>query len=874
MARVGVCARAGAVALALALTLLACGPAVPAARSGVSGAHMPRGGPHPVAAAPRDEPPYPVRVGIRAVAPVVAGEGDEVVTVSGTLTNTSRADIAGAHLGLRAGSGGAVGTRSGLAAVAARTTLVRADGAEISGHTVPVDRLRAGAEVGFRLSAPVAELGLGAPGAYAVTVALTGRGGAVRGVARTYLPWYPRDTGAEPLRTTVLWPLTDVPHMQALSLGTGGGAQPVFRDDVLADSLAAGGRLRRMVEAGGGRPVTWVIDPDLIVQAEAMADGYRVARTPDTTDPRDSVEGGGAEAAASWLEALKEAVDGREVVALPYADPDLAALAHHGREDLARQGGEVRQGGEGEAVVDGKAVVDEALDTDARQDLAWPEGGALDTSVTALARRLGLRSVLASGQGLIGGPDDFGRTDDASVTLNDRAGGGVGDRAGGGVGDGAGGGVGDRAGGVGDGVGGGVGDRAGGRVGDGAGGGVGGRAGGGVRDGVGGGVRDRAGGGVGEGAGSGVGPARPELTALTYDTTLTGLLAEVPPRVAPTARQRLLAEFLTAVREAPNAPRRLVVVPPRRMSGAAARALSDALADAGKAGLLEPVPLATALRDPAPGRARPAAVAAYPAALRATEFPARRLGEVAEGGQRLRRLARVLTDPSHTDTSVRAALARAVSTGWRGKPAANRAYVRGVTGFLAASTASVRLVPKSTVTVAGDSATIPVTVENGLQQPVDDIEVRVVSSRPERVTVRDGAVTVQVSRAASRTVRVEVGAHANGPVRLTAQLYTASDGKPWGRPISFTADVRAVDSGAVAIVAIGVLLIVLAVVFQLGRARRRRAAARGTARRLAAELRLRRRRVAERGMSGQRLGERGASRWRAADRGKPPRRDC
>ncbi|WKX72067.1 DUF6049 family protein [Streptomyces sp. XD-27] len=894
MARVGVCARAGAVAIALvvaialALALLACGadpapdasraapapaldasraapaPALDASRAApapaldASGAvpvpgpgarsdASPGGAGSQAAAAPRDEPPYPVRVAIRAVAPVVVGEGDEVVSVSGTLTNTSREGVAGARVGLRAGSDGAVGTRSGLAAVAARSTLVRADGAEVSGDAVPGERLRPAAEVGFRLTVPVSELRLGAPGAYALAVTVTDRDGSVRGVGRTFLSWYPRDTGAEPLRTTVLWPLTDVPHMQALTLGTGGGARPVFRDDALADSLAAGGRLRQMVEAGVGRPVTWVIDPDLIVQAEAMADGYRVARTPDTTDPRDSVEGGGAEAAASWLEALEEAVDGREVVALPYADPDLAALAHHRRGDLAQQGG-----------VDGKAVVDEALGTDARRGLAWPEGGALDTSVTALARRLGLRSVLASGQGLSGGPDGFDRTDDASVTLlDDGAGGGAGVGAGGGAGAGTSTSRGDGS----------TARRATDSRGDGS---TPRRA----TDSRGDGstprrATDSRGGGVGAGRELG----RPALTALTYDTTLTGLLAEVPPHAVPTARQRLLAEFLTAVREAPYASRGLVVVPPRRMSGAAARALSGALADAGKAGLLEPVGLAAALRDPAPGPARPAAVAAYPPALRATEPPAGRLTAVAASGQRLRRLAQVLTDPSHTTASVRAALARAVSTGWRGKHAGNRAYARGLTGFLAASTASVRLVPKSTVTVAGDSATIPVTIENGLQQPVDDLEVRVVSSHPERVTVHDGAPAVQVSRAASRTVRVEVGAHANGPVRLTAQLYTASDGKRWGKPISFTADVRAVDSGAVAIVAVGVLLIVLAVVFQLGRARRRRAAERGTARRLAAELRVRRRRVAERGMSGQRLAEGGASRRRATGRGGPPPRD-
>ncbi|MDT3399753.1 DUF6049 family protein, partial [Streptomyces sp. B1866] len=242
------------------------------------------------------------------------------------------------------------------------------------------------------------------------------------------------------------------------------------------------------------------------------------------------------------------------------------------------------------------------------------------------------------------------------------------------------------------------------------------------------------------------------------------------------------------------------------------------------------------LLGPGPGSARPQPApprdtrdqgvpSDYPAAPRASELPARGVARAAADQHRLRTLAKVLADPQGTVRSVRAALARAVSTAWRGDAPGARAYGREVAGFLSASMESVRLVPKSRVVVAGEEATIPVTVDNGLQQGLTGVELRVTSNRPERLRPVAAAVPVRASRAVARTVRVGVRAQANGPVRLTARLYTTSDGAPWGEPITFTADVRSVSSGAVAIVVGGVLLIALAAAFRTVRLRRARARA-------------------------------------------------
>ncbi|WP_349345179.1 DUF6049 family protein [Streptomyces rapamycinicus] len=284
---------------------------------------------------------YPVSVELTSLTPAVIRQGGEL-RISGRVTNTSGRRVGAARIGVRIGASGAIDTRGGLATVARRTPLTRADGPEVADRTARLAPLPTGAERGFRLTVPVPDLGLDGAGAYALTVHVVRADGAdgagagtVLGLIRTHLSAYPDATRLEPLRTTVLWPVLDAPRMEALTLRTQDSVLPVFRDDQLTAAFGPGGRLRRLVEMGKGRPVTWVLDPDLIVQARAMVAGYRVARTPGDTDPLRATEGKGDEAAAGWLAALRAAVRGREVIALPYADPDLASLARGGGAPLA-----------------------------------------------------------------------------------------------------------------------------------------------------------------------------------------------------------------------------------------------------------------------------------------------------------------------------------------------------------------------------------------------------------------------------------------------------------------------------------------------------------------------------------------------------------
>ncbi|MEV5606867.1 DUF6049 family protein [Streptomyces sp. NPDC052225] len=566
------------------------------------------------------------------------------------------------------------------------------------------------------------------------------------------LPGAARAADGDTVHAAVVWPVTATPHLTAAALGSGSGAQAVLDDDALADLFAAGGRLREVVDAGRDREVSWVVDPDLVIAAQAMANGYRVAGSDGSSNPQDSTQGTGQNAAKSWLAALKDAVKGRDVWLLPYADADIASLAHHpsaDTDDLT----EVVAG-----LADGaKERVDRILGTGTRAGLGWPADGALDSQVTSLGMKLGMTRVLASGSGLT--PDGAD-----PVTL-----------------------------------------------------------------------------------GSDDAP----LTALPYDANLTTALARITDPADPagtedpdesaspsgsasaspspspsgsgTADSDDTPDPATVTRLATllKGDTRPVLVPPRDLSGTAANALGAALDSGTEEGWLDLQGIRTSDNDPVAGRA--GASAAHPARLRSTELTSAQLTDVAGSLDGLATLSKVLADPKATTASVHAAMARALSTAWRAEEdAAQESFQQRTTDFLSTSMASLRLVPKTTVTLTSGDATIPVTVDNGLQQPVAGLELRVTSSDSERLEVNDPKLAVEAAGSASHTAPIRVTARANGKATLTAQLYTTSDGKPWGDPMTFDVDVTSVSSGAIAVVAAGVVLIVLAAAFRMRRVRRRR----------------------------------------------------
>ncbi|MFE5791636.1 DUF6049 family protein [Streptomyces sp. NPDC056503] len=328
-----------------------------------------------------------VDVAIDTLTPSAPVEGD-TVTVTGTLTNRGKRVITDATVNLRVGP--RMDSRSEIDQVARRKGFRSdSDPQPMDAPEIKVPRLAAGVPQDFRISVPVSELDLDDEGGvYQLGVSITGqtsdaRWDRVLGIERTFLPYQPEPT-AKRTQLTYLWPLISSAHVSA-DTASDDQQSPVFQDDDLAEELRPGGRLDEMVTLGKDLPVTWVIDPDLLASVDAMANGYRVkdgtGHTPGTEANRKLAE--------RWLGMLENAVQGRKVVALPFADPDLASLAHRGK----AVPGSLQHLQSATALAG--STVETILHVQPSTDFAWPVEGAVDPSIMAVATSAGARKVIA-----------------------------------------------------------------------------------------------------------------------------------------------------------------------------------------------------------------------------------------------------------------------------------------------------------------------------------------------------------------------------------------------------------------------------------------------------------------------------------------------
>ncbi|GAA2540768.1 MULTISPECIES: DUF6049 family protein [Streptomyces] len=328
----------------------------------------------------------PVSVSVDSLTPSVPTEGD-TVTVSGTVTNKGKQTVTDAHVGLRVGP--LLNTRSGIDNAARNSDDVQSVvNPEINDkYSEEFPKLTPGVSRPFSISVPVDELNLGEDGVYQLAVSLAGQTSAqpweqTLGVQRTFLPWQPEEAGTQ-TKTTFLWPLISTAHMTA-ETGSDEQQTPVFRDDELAEEIAPGGRLDRMVALGRDLDVTWVIDPDLLASVDAMTESYEVRG-----EGGDNTAGSHQKIADRWLAEVQQAVADKEVVALPFGDPDLASLAHTG---TAVTGSLSHLKEATDVAVD---TVESILHVKPTTDFAWPVNGAVDPSIIKVATSAGADKVIA-----------------------------------------------------------------------------------------------------------------------------------------------------------------------------------------------------------------------------------------------------------------------------------------------------------------------------------------------------------------------------------------------------------------------------------------------------------------------------------------------
>ncbi|MFI8204539.1 DUF6049 family protein [Streptomyces sp. NPDC085937] len=329
-----------------------------------------------------------VAVSVDSLAPS-APTGDDTVTVSGTVTNKGKRTVTDASVGLRVGP--LLDTRSSIDRVAKNAGDVDSPlGAEIDGkYSEKFSKLTPGVSQPYSISVPANALDLGDDGVYELAVALAGETSDepwehTLGVRRTFLPWQPEDAGTK-TKTTFMWPLISTVHMTA-ETGSDEEQTPVFHDDELAAEISPGGRLDRMVALGKDLDVTWVIDPDLLASVEAMTTRYEIPG--ETADDNNDV-GGHQAVAKRWLTEVQKAVTDKEVVALPFGDPDLASLAHRGTSVT----GSLRHLKEATDVAAG--TVESILHVTPSTDFAWPVEGAVDPSVIKVSTSAGADKVIA-----------------------------------------------------------------------------------------------------------------------------------------------------------------------------------------------------------------------------------------------------------------------------------------------------------------------------------------------------------------------------------------------------------------------------------------------------------------------------------------------
>ncbi|MBH5335949.1 hypothetical protein IHE55_14590 [Streptomyces pactum] len=653
-----------------------------------------------------------VDVAIASLTPAVV-TGDGTVTVTGTVTNEGAATVRDAYVALRIGP--LKNSRTAIADTARRKGYEPSlDGTEIRGtYSRSIGELRAGASRPFRLAVPTDQLNLTDAGSYQLGVSLTGQTSErpwpqVLGIERTFLPWQP-SAASKKTRLTFLWPLITTTRLTART-GTDEQQSPIFRDDTLTAELSPGGRLHQLVTLGKDLPVTWVIDPDLLATVDAMTKPYEVEAEDDTTVP-----GKGGEVAEKWLGELERAVAGKEVVALPFADPDLASLAHRGK-NVSGSLSHLQTATELASV-----TVESVLGVEARTDFAWPVDGAIDSSIMDVATSAGARNVIARSDslketgGLLYTPSAARQTGGGNTVV--------------------------------------------------------------------------------------VADAR-------LSTSFAGDMSKASNRTL--AVQWFLAQTQMITRQAPEKQRSILVAPQRMPTARQAEAMAAALKCLSGDRWSVPQGLrqtAAATPDPAATQRLPGRKA-YSRTLRGRELPTGAFDDFKKTKAALDQFEEILTARDRVVTPFGTAILRGLSTSWRGRPQAAGDFRHAVSSDLEVLTGHVKLIPKSTITLSGRSATIPVTVQNGLLQSVDGLHLRLSSSQDNRLAVGEPQ-PIRIEGGHSQSVKFGTTANANGRVQVTAQLYTA-DNRPYGAPMRFEVNVTEATQTVILVIAGGVLLLVLA----------------------------------------------------------------
>jgi hypothetical protein len=314
---------------------------------------------------PAPKPPVAVTVGsIRPGGYLRAGS---TLRVRGRLVNQSQSAYQQVSVRLRFSSH-AMTTRGELEAYADGKG---ADPPQAGAPRVVSTTLQVGGQHSWSLALPVRQMGLGTFGVYPISVEVLNAANVVLGHQRTFVTYYPAGTPALRTKVAWVWPLIDQPHR---------ADDATFVDDRLERQLGSGGRLSNLVSAAAhtSTPLSWLIDPSLVDDATHMGDTNGYTITNDVKRPQSV-------AANDWLTSLHSAVLGDRLIATPYADPDVLALAQR------RMSGDVKL-----AAQQGMRTLGAAHLGGATSSVAMPPDGLADQATLSSLVASGSRTILLS----------------------------------------------------------------------------------------------------------------------------------------------------------------------------------------------------------------------------------------------------------------------------------------------------------------------------------------------------------------------------------------------------------------------------------------------------------------------------------------------
>ncbi|MGL5828395.1 MAG: DUF6049 family protein, partial [Angustibacter sp.] len=329
---------------------------------------------------------------VSSVSPPLLTPGRTLV-LQGVLRNDSSAELTDVSIRLRA-IGPRLGTRGEVASWL--DGLDSREGVPV-GASDQITPIAPKGQADFQLSVSAAALGLPRAEFGTFPIAVEAEA-SVGGAEPTRVGWVRTTVAAQQLKAYVpqqvswLVPLTGLP---GTAIDPAANPQDVLAQ--IAHEVGPGSRLRAMLELAILPGVSWAVDPQLVLALETAlsqtepespvekppsptqtAEGGSLAPPETKPSPRSTPEQTRVAAdralIADFYAKLREEAPGHEVLALPYADPDLELLTAAGQISLLPSHHAA-----------GESIIESALDIKTNTELAWPTGSASDSLLASLA---------------------------------------------------------------------------------------------------------------------------------------------------------------------------------------------------------------------------------------------------------------------------------------------------------------------------------------------------------------------------------------------------------------------------------------------------------------------------------------------------------